>query len=256
MSGPAEVGAVIVTGEGQFDVELTHMGLHKAAFRVQRWHIRDLIRQRISVEELLEMGRLLVFPGGSSYHDDLGAGLITALQIRHRLNWDLHAFAAQGGLVLGIGNGFQALVRMGVFGPDFSVAPNIQGYFEMNWAQVSPQGSRCIWLKGLGTMDLPLRHGCGRIVIAPTRRLETLKKIDQLGTGCLRYEGNPNGSEERLAGLCDVTGRIFGMMPHPESFLGWGVHPEWTLQPARARAPGAGLAIFENAYRELLRRNQ
>jgi phosphoribosylformylglycinamidine synthase len=101
-------------------------------------------------------------------------------------------------------------------------------------------------------MDLPIRHGEGRVVISPTRKAEILGKMERQGMICLRYDGDPNGSDERLAGLCDPTGRIFGLMPHPEAFIRWTSHPEWTSQSGRASAPGQGLMIFENAFKEAL----
>jgi phosphoribosylformylglycinamidine synthase len=154
-------------------------------------------------------------------------------------------------LVIGICNGFQALIKMGIFGKGVSITHNSQGKFINSWVKVTPSGTRCIWLKGLGTFDLPIRHGEGRLVIAANRRSETVDKMERQGMNCLRYEGNPNGSLDRLAGLCDPTGRIFGLMPHPEAFVRWTSYPEWTLQPARASTSGAGLSIFENAYSEV-----
>ena len=102
-------------------------------------------------------------------------------------------------------------------------------------------------------MDLPDPARRGTDHDHPARRVEVLGKMDRHGMTCLHYEEDHNGSEERLAGLCDQTGRIFGLMPHPEAFVRWTAHPEWTAQPARASAPGQGLAIFENAYQEALR---
>jgi phosphoribosylformylglycinamidine synthase len=141
---------------------------------------------------------------------------------------------------------------MGVFGKDISITHNAKGKFQNSWIKTTPTGSQCIWLKGLGTFDLPIRHGEGRVIIAPSRRTEVLSKMNRLGMTCLKYDGDPNGSDEQLAGLCDATGRIFGLMPHPEAFVRWTAHPEWTQQPGRASSPGQGLAIFENAYREAL----
>ena len=154
--------------------------------------------------------------------------------------------------MIGICNGFQALIRMGVFGKDISITQNSQGKFVNTWIKASPVGNRCVWLKGIGLLDLPMRHGEGRVVIASFRRKEVLVKMERHGMMCLRYEGDPNGSEERLAGICDPTGRIFGLMPHPEAFVRWTSHPEWTATPGRASSPGQGLAMFENAYREAL----
>ena len=155
--------------------------------------------------------------------------------------------------MIGICNGFQTLMRMGIFGKDVSITHNSQGKFVNTWVKTTPWGNKCVWLRGLGTLDLPIRHAEGKIVIASMRRTETLDKMERGGLTCLRYEGDPNGSEERLAGLCDLSGRVFGLMPHPEAFVRWTSHPEWTSQPARASAPGQGLAIFENAYQEATR---
>jgi phosphoribosylformylglycinamidine synthase len=195
---------------------------------------------------------VLALPGGFSFGDDLTSGKVLALKIRHKLAWDLSVFAERGGLVLGICNGFQALIRMNVFGKDISITHNAQGKFVDSWIRVVPTGTQNLWLKGVGAMELPIRHGEGRVVINPSRKTEIMGKMERLGMTCLRYDGDPNGSEERLAGLCDATGRIFGLMPHPEAFIRWTAHPEWTAQPGRAASPGQGLAIFENAYKEAL----
>jgi phosphoribosylformylglycinamidine synthase len=193
----------------------------------------------------------LALPGGFSFGDDLTSGKVLALKIKHKLDWDLKLFAERGGLVIGICNGFQALIRMEVFSKDISITHNVQGKFVNSWVKVAPHGNQCVWLRGLGSLDLPIRHGEGRVVISPSRKSEILGKLERQGVTCLKYDGEaPNGSDENLAGLCDPTGRIFGLMPHPEAYVRWTSHPEWTLQPGRASAPGQGLAIFENAFKE------
>jgi len=175
-----------------------------------------------------------------------------ALNIKYGLKWDLSKYAERGGLVLGVCNGFQVLIKLGLFGKDFSITHNESGQFLNTWVKVAPSRSRCVWLKGVGMMDLPIRHGEGRIVIQSLHKNEALIKAEKQGTLCLKYaEVNPNGSLESLAGLCDTTGRIFGLMPHPEAFVRWSSHPEWTMQVSRASAPGQGLAIFENALKEM-----
>lgn len=245
--------ALVLTGDGiNCEVE-TAQALRLAKFDAEIRHLNDLIADRLSLDELSSRYSVVALPGGFSFGDDLTSGKVLALKIKYQLGWDFSTYASRGGLVIGICNGFQTLIRMGIFGRDVSITHNAQGKFINSWVKISPSGSKCVWLKGLGTIDLPIRHGEGRIIISSIRRSETLDKMERLGLTCLRYEGNPNGSEERLAGLCDATGRIFGLMPHPEAFIRWTSHPEWSAQPGRASAPGSGLALFENAYQEALR---
>jgi phosphoribosylformylglycinamidine synthase len=245
--------ALVVTGDGiNCEIE-TAQAFRLAGFDAEIKHINDLISERVLLDDLSGRYKALAFPGGFSFGDDLGSGKVLALKILHQLRWDLGTFAARGGLVIGICNGFQALIKMGAFGKDLSITHNTQGKFINQWIKTTPASNTCLWLKGVGTMELPMRHGEGRIVISGTRRSEVVQKMERQGMTCLRYEGDPNGSEGRLAGLCDPTGRIFGLMPHPEAFVRWTSHPEWTAQPARASAPGQGLQIFENAYQEVSR---
>jgi phosphoribosylformylglycinamidine synthase len=242
---------LVITGDGiRGDVE-TAQAFRLAKFDAEIRHLNDLIQERIQLDELCRRYGAIAFPGGFSFGDDLGAGKILALKITHQLGWDLNTYAARGGLVLGIGNGFQALVRMRIFGKDISITHNLNGKFMSLWTKVTPVGNRCVWLRGIGTIDLPIRHAEGRVVIGVSRRAETLVKIERLGMACLKYEDNPTGSEESLAGMSDPTGRIFGLMPHPEIYVRGTTHPEWTAHRGRAAAPGLGLALFENAYREL-----
>ena len=245
--------ALVLTGDGiNCEVE-TAQALKLAGFDSHIRHLNDLIAEKMALDDLSRVYSVLALPGGFSFGDDLTSGKVLALKIQHRLGWNLPHFAERGGLVLGMCNGFQALIRMGIFGKDVSITHNVNGKFINRWVKVTPIGTKCVWLKGLGTMDLPIRHGEGRIVIGAVRKTEVLGKLERLGMNCLRYEENPNGSEEALAGLCDGSGRIFGLMPHPEAYVRWTAHPEWTVQPGRASAPGQGLGIFENAFREATR---
>ena len=245
--------ALVITGDGiNCEVE-TGRALVQVGFDVEIRHLNDLISERFTQDQLSSRYSVVALPGGFSFADDLGSGKVLALKLARGLAWDFATFAQRGGLVIGICNGFQALVRMGAFGKELSITQNLSGKFQDQWIKATPHGNRCVWLKGLGTMDLPMRHGEGRLVIDSFRRKEALAKMERHGMMCLRYEGDPNGSEENMAGLCDPTGRIFGLMPHPEAFIRWTSHPEWTLQAARASAPGQGLAIFENAYQEAVR---
>lgn len=244
---------LVLCGEGIHSSAETAHAFRMARFETEIRHLNDLIAEKMSLDELSRNYSVLALPGGSSYNDDIAAGKLLALKIHHLLGWDLSTFAGRGGLVLGVSNGFQTLIRLGIFGKDISITHNAEGKFLNTWVKVTPSGNKCLWLKGVGTVDLPIRHSDGRILIAASRRAETWEKMQRLGMPCLRYEGNPNGSEERIAGLCDATGRILGIMPHPESFVRWTSHPEWTAQPARASAPGHGLILFENAFEEAMR---
>lgn len=244
--------ALVLTGDGINCEQETAQALRMAGFEAEIRHLNDLITDQVKLDDLARRYTTLALPGGFSFGDDLTSGKVLALKLSHRLGWDLGQFADRGGLVIGICNGFQALIRMGVFGKDISITHNSKGKFLNTWVRTTPSGTQCIWLKGLGTLELPIRHGEGRVVISPSRRAEVLSKMNRLSMTCLKYEGDPNGSEEQLAGICDPTGRIFGLMPHPEAFVRWTAHPEWTQQPGRASSPGQGLAVFENAYREAL----
>lgn len=242
--------ALVLSGEGINCEFETAEAFRLAGFQADIRHLNDLIDEAMSEDALLSQYSALALPGGFSYGDDLSSGKVLALRIKHGLKWDLHRYAEAGGLVIGICNGFQALIRMGVFGRDISITHNAKGRFINAWVRTWPGSGRCVWLKGIGSIDLPMRHGEGRILFPESSRSETLGKMERQGMLCLRYENNLNGSEDNLAGLCDATGRIFGLMPHPEAFVRWNAHPEWTAQPSRAGSPGQGLVIFENAFQE------
>ncbi|OFZ70486.1 MAG: hypothetical protein A3K03_01210 [Bdellovibrionales bacterium RIFOXYD1_FULL_44_7] len=245
--------ALVVTGDGINCESETAEAMRLAGFDSEIRHLNDLIAERMKLDHLSTRYSVLALPGGFSFGDDLTSGKVLALKILHGLSWDLSAFATRGGLVIGVCNGFQALIRLGVFGKDISITHNVSGKFIDTWTRVMPAGTKCVWLRGVGTLDLPVRHGEGRVVIATSRRNEVIGKMERHGMLCLKYEDNPNGSDENLAGLCDTTGRIFGLMPHPEAYVRWTAYPEWTTAPARASSPGQGMALFENAFQEASR---
>lgn len=240
--------ALIFWGDGINCEQETASALKLAGFSPKIRHINDLIREELSLDDLCQQYRVLALPGGFSFGDDLGSGRVLALKIKYSLKWDLKTFASRGGLVIGVCNGYQALIHLGVFHPGVSITRNEDGKFLNRWVKVSPHGEKCVWLRGLGSIDLPIRHGEGRVVLQPEQKEEVTNKLSHQGMMCLKYVHNPNGSTEDLAGLCDSSGRIFGLMPHPEAFVRWTAHPEWTSQANRAGAPGQGLMIFENAF--------
>ena len=244
--------ALVLTGDGINCEQETAEAFRLAGFEAEIRHLNDLIAEELSLDQLSSTYQALALPGGFSFGDDLTSGRVLALKIRRALGWDLSKFATRGGLVIGICNGFQALLRLGIFGKDVSITHNHHGKFVDTWVGVEQVGKNCVWLKGFGTAPLPVRHGEGRVVLNATNRSEVLEKFDRNKTICLRYEGmDPNGSDERIAGLSDPTGRIFGLMPHPEAFLRWTAHPSWTADPDRAGSPGDGLKMFQSAYQEV-----
>ena len=223
----------------------------------RRVHVTDLIAE----PSLLHRFRILAFPGGFSYGDHLGSGKVFATLFHRNLGAGMAAFVAGGGLVVGICNGFQVLVKMGVLpnltgttDQEVSLIYNDSGKYEDRWVRVRfEEGSRCVWTRGLRQMDLPVRHGEGRFI---TGSAELLPELSARGLVALRYAStsgrepeypeDPNGSEGHVAWICDPTGRVFGLMPHPEAFIHAQNHPDWST---RSLIEGEGLAIFVNGIK-------
>ena len=207
--------------------------------------------------------QMMVLPGGFSYGDDLGAGKLWAVALRARLGEDLETFISEGRPVIGICNGFQALVKSGLLpgaldpraqpaGADtgatqqVTLTRNQSGRFECRWVELEP-GGESIWTRDLDEhVHCPVAHGEGRFV-APDA---TLAEIERRGLVAVRYVGdgypaNPNGSLNDIAGICNPGGNVLGLMPHPENHIVAEQHP----QRHRGRRPGSGLALFANGVR-------
>jgi phosphoribosylformylglycinamidine (FGAM) synthase-like amidotransferase family enzyme len=253
MSDVLRPRVMVLRGAGILCENETAQAFAAAGFEVHIRGLDDLVAEGYREDQLSSEYSALAIPAGAATYDEIGSGKLLALKLQHRLGWKLTRFAASGGLVIGIGSGFHTLIHLGVFGQEISITTGTGGKQLQAWMKVAPVGNACVWLKGLGVVDLPLRHSETKVVIQPSRRTETLVKLQRRGMHCLRYEGNVVESEEGIAGLCDSTGRIFGLTLHPESFIRWTAHPEWTMAPQRANAPGQGLALFENAYQESMR---
>jgi phosphoribosylformylglycinamidine (FGAM) synthase-like amidotransferase family enzyme len=232
----------VVTGYGiNADHELA-LAFEMAGGTAKLVHVRDLIDQ----PGLFSSYRIIAFPGGFSFGDHLGSGKVFATLFRRTLGEAMTKFIAEGGLAIGICNGFQVLVKSGILPdlsgrrvPEASLIHNESGRFVDRWVRVRFEpGSRCVWTRGIPDMDLPIRHGEGRFVTASDAAMEGL---DKRGCISVRYLENPNGSQGDVAGICDPTGRVFGLMPHPEAFIHPEQHPDWPLRP---RAEGEGLAII------------
>jgi phosphoribosylformylglycinamidine synthase len=194
-----------------------------------------------------------------------------AMRIKHRMSDDLLDFVERGGLVLGICNGFQVLVNLGLlpfFNPpelrrEVALIHNDCGTFRDQWVNltINPQ-SPCVFTRGLDTLELPIRHGEGKFYAAPAviqRLIERNQVIMRYATpeghpACGSFPDNPNGSVEDIAGICDPTGRIAGLMPHPEAYNHFTNHPDWTCLKERCRREGnplpqegMGIRLFRNA---------
>lgn len=215
------------------------------------------LNQLIADPALLEQADLIGLPGGFSYGDDIAAGRIFANRLRHRLMDRFRGAVARGVPIIGICNGFQVLVKMGLL-PDpqqgrqtTTLADNICGRFIDQWLTLEvPPDTVCVWTRGLTTLDLPIAHGEGRFVPADDQVLSRLRDNGQIA---LRYADghNLNGSVDRIAGICDPTGLVLGLMPHPERYTHRTHHPNWPATPADASWTAPGLRFFQNAVAQV-----
>jgi phosphoribosylformylglycinamidine synthase subunit PurQ / glutaminase len=187
----------------------------------------------ISDPATLDRADMLVVAGGFSYADALGAGRMFALTIEHQLGERLRGFVAAGRPIIGICNGFQTLVRAGLL--PGALGHNESGHFQCEWVTLHPQPSACVWTAGIESVDCPIAHGEGRYVHPDVSELE------QSGQVALRYAVNPNGSVESIAAVCDSTGVVLGLMPHPENHVLPRQHPRHT----RGEGGGLGLQLFQ-----------
>jgi phosphoribosylformylglycinamidine synthase subunit PurQ / glutaminase len=230
------------------------------------WNLAGAAAERVHIRRaaespaLLHEFQILTIPGGFSYGDDLGAGKIFAVQIQRHLIGGLREFIDRGGLVLGICNGFQVLAKAGLL-PDPSadsqictVTYNEPPGFQDRWVTLRAEDSSCVFTEPGRVYEMPIGHGEGRVVFANDAvernvirdRLGALVYVPAPpGVGQDGMPANPNGSIADIAGLCDASGRVLGLMPHPERFITWTQHPCWTSLPPREH--GDGLAMFQRA---------
>ncbi len=248
----AKVKTLILRAPGtNCDVE-TVFAFEQAGSVVESAHINELVRR----EKLLFNYQIMVIPGGFTYGDDISAGKILANELRLKLGEDIKRFVNDGRLILGICNGFQVLVKARILprlggkkSQPLTLASNDSGKFECRWVYLQVnETSPCIFTRGISTMYLPVAHGEGKVLAEPgvAERLNiVLYYTDEKGDILAGYPYNPNGSVGNIAGICDVSGRVFGLMPHPERFVRWTQHPKWLREPLRDY--GDGLQIFINA---------
>jgi phosphoribosylformylglycinamidine synthase len=231
------------------------------------------VNQLLAGERQLLDYHMLVVPGGFSYGDDLGAGTLWALDLQNRLGEDVRRFIDEGRPVLGICNGFQALVKSGLL-PGALPSPqtprpegeglqkdrtvtltfNESGHFECRWVYLQPNpNSPCLFTQGLTEpIYCPVAHGEGRVAVADQAALDSLWSsglaaliyTDASGKPA-GYPENPNGSAYNIAGLCNAAGNVFGLMPHPEDHIFRWQHPRWR----RGEGGMDGLRLFQNGVR-------
>ena len=248
----AKVKTLILRAPGtNCDVE-SAFAFEQAGAEVDFIHVNEFIRR----QKLLFNYQIMVIPGGFTYGDDVSAGRILANELKIKLGDEIQKFVDDGRLILGICNGFQVMVKAGMLpalngenSQSLTLAGNNSGKFECRWVYLrANKMSPCIFTQGIDLMYLPVAHGEGKVVIKPEALDElnvALYYADERGDIRAGYPHNPNGSVNNIAGICDATGRIFALMPHPERFIRWTQHPRWTRETHRQY--GDGLRIFLNA---------
>ncbi|MDA3959308.1 MAG: phosphoribosylformylglycinamidine synthase subunit PurQ [Planctomycetota bacterium] len=207
----------------------------------------NALRERPAI---LQEVQFLAIPGGFSYGDDVASGRIFANELMSALRNELLGFIDRGGYAIGICNGFQVLVKSGLLPrlngeptQQVSLAHNTSGLYTDRWVRLTGNPERCAWIGDDQEVELPVAHAEGRF----TAPADTISALEQAGQVALRYtaEDNFNGSDGAIAGICDPTGRVFGLMPHPERFLRWENHPNWTR--LERRREGDGVRMFRAA---------
>lgn len=246
----------------------TGFAFQDAGGAVEYAHINQLIASPATINDF----QILCLPGGFSYGDDIAAGRILGSQMQSKLADVLHEFHAAKKLILGICNGFQVLIKSGLLLPaDGDGLPatltwNDSGRFVDRWVNLRTDSDRCVFLTGVEQLYLPIAHAEGKFVPRDETYLEQLQSGGQLALKYCEDDSlsdhplspaapfNPNGSTADVAGVCDASGRIFGLMPHPERHIDVTHHPRWTRRSVDEREGAVGLrgdgfAIFENAIK-------
>ena len=250
------------------DVE-TAFAFESCGAKAERVHLFALLES----PGLLDEFQIVCVPGGFSYGDDIGAGVIFSRQLRGRLAAAIGRFLQTDKLVLGICNGFQVLLKAGILPggaaawpppdqpPDATLTWNTNGKYTAVWVRLSVQAPKNVFLRGITTIELPIAHAEGRIAVRAAEVIESWRHHGQVALcyeprhdavdssksnhALLPYPDNPNGSIANIAALGDPSGRVLGLMPHPERFIHATQHPQWTRR--QLRGEGEGLQIFRNA---------
>ena len=249
---------ILRTAGTNCDKETAH-AFELAGAEVEFVHINRLLEDNT----ILRGFQLMAFPGGFSYGDDIAAGRILANQIANHLKDTMVEFVQAGKPIIGICNGFQVLVKTellpgsvaGKTGQTCTLTNNDCGRFVDRWVKLASHSKKCIWTRGLEPFELPIAHGEGKFVPAGEAVRKALWEGDHVALTYAKADGspaggqepfNPNGSTDDIAGVCDASGLVFGLMPHPERFVDATQHYAWTRRGGLDK-PGSGLAIMKNA---------
>lgn len=271
--GAQDVRVLVLSGYGLNCEAETAAGFRMAGADAQIRHVADVLDAGGSS---LEHTHILVFVGGFSFGDHIASGRVFANRVRFALGDRLARFVDDGGLVLGICNGFQTIVKLGLLpavgrkrgeplaAQQATVMANDRHGYRNAWVRLAldPE-SPCVFTRGATgeVLEVPSRHGEGKLVLAPevadqvhTRHLVPVRYVDEQGEPTEAWPDNPNGSPSGAAGLCDESGRVFGLMPHPEAYLYPENHPDWIHQREAGTAPevGYGYGILANGVRAVL----
>ena len=250
------INAMVMTGYGINCDRETKEVLDLVGFKTEIVHINDLIEKKKKISNY----DLIVFAGGFSYGDDLGSGKAFAAMIKNHLWDEFESFKTNGGLIIGICNGFQIMTHLGLFSEhlgdkNVSLLHNDSARYICKWVELNVNtNSNCIFTKGIKTLKVPIAHGEGKFY-SEEKTLDLLEKNNQV---VVKYVENPNGALRDIAGICDKTGKVFGLMPHPERAAFFHHMPNFhKLKEEYIRAEkeipyeGNGIKIFRNAFEYL-----
>ena len=263
----AKPRSIVITGNGTNCEREAAEACRLGGFESDIVHISEILSGQVTLDSY----HFLNLTGGFLDGDDLGSAKVQANRLKYsvvegsseRVADQLKRFIEAGKPILGVCNGFQLMVKMGLlpgssaqWEQQASLTFNDSGRFEDRWVTLQvDDSSPCIFTRGLGSMELPVRHGEGKFVVADDGVLDRMRSESLLavrymdpetGTATMKYPLNPNGSVEAIAGICSPSGILFGMMPHPEAYLHRVNHPRWTREDLPEE--GAGVAFFRNAY--------
>jgi phosphoribosylformylglycinamidine synthase len=257
----SEVRVLVLTGLGLNCEEETAHGFRACGARADQVHLSDML----SSDRPLTDYQVIAMIGGFSFGDHIAAGVVYANRLRYRMFDRILRFVGDGGLMIGICNGFQTMVKLGLLpGLDgnygqrvATLAANDRLGYRDAWVSVAADpASPCVWTRGVDRMDLPARHGEGKFLTRDEDLMQRLRDehliavryVDEGGEPTQQWPWNPNGSPDAVAGVCDPSGRLFGLMPHPDAYLYGFNHPQWARKKLEGsfELRGDGLKIFQN----------
>jgi phosphoribosylformylglycinamidine synthase len=257
----SEVRVLVLTGLGLNCEEETAHGFRACGARADLVHLSDMLAS----DRPLTDYQVIAMIGGFSFGDHIAAGVVYANRLRYRMFDRILRFVGDGGLMIGICNGFQTMVKLGLLpGIDgnygervATLAANDRLGYRDAWVSVrADPASPCVWTRGVDRMDLPARHGEGKFLTRDEGLMQRLRDdhliavryVDEVGEPTQQWPWNPNGSPDAVAGVCDPSGRLFGLMPHPDAYLYGFNHPQWARKKLEGSFDlrGDGLKIFQN----------